>query len=230
MPRPTPATPAKRGGGGGAANPFQKLAENHASRAGSVSPSQRTPKSSPRPEPRDPHDAFLLPRTLEGTHHRKLRVLLQEFLKEATAWEEEHTLDGIRWASEMAQAWDDVATATLAIPGTDALAGEQRRARLVPVLMQLEEASAQLAKMCTRLVRSIRTHSSASMPTRWSCSPSKVARCTLRLPQEVALKPSHMSPCGAHGPWTDLVRDCPCLPQYAHLRVSLCNTVCLRFT
>ena len=55
------------------------------------------------------HDAFLKARALEGTHHRRLRALLQDFLRECLAWEETHTLEGVALATEIRQAWDDVA-------------------------------------------------------------------------------------------------------------------------
>lgn len=148
MARGSPA--ARRGGG--AASPFAKLAENTAvGRRGTAS--GRAAPGSPRavPEARDPHDAFLLPRTLEETHHRRLRILLHEFVAEATAWEEAHTLDGIRWASEMAQVWDDLHAVSAS---DDARASdEQRRARTVPLLLQWEDAHAHLTRMLARLVR-----------------------------------------------------------------------------
>lgn len=136
-------SPAAQRRSGGAASPFAKLAENTAA-------GRRTPVGSPRavPEARDPHDAFLLPRTLEDTHHRQLRQLLHDFVAEATAWEEAHTLDGIRWASQMAQVWDDL-YASDTTQGSD----EQRRARTVPLLLQWEEAHAHLLRMLARLVR-----------------------------------------------------------------------------
>lgn len=128
MARHSPATPARRGGG---ASPFSKLAQNTASPA-----SARL--SSPRSEPRDPSDAFLGARTQEGTHHRKLRALLQEFVREATKWEEEH-LDMVRWASQASQAWDDVHEM------------HAHAERLVTPLMHLEEARTHLVKMHARL-------------------------------------------------------------------------------
>jgi len=145
-------SPAAQRRGGGAASPFAKLAENTAAgRRGS--PHSRAGPGSPRavPEARDPHDAFLLPRTLEDTHHRRLRTLLHEFAAEATAWEEEHTLDGIRWASEMAQVWDDLHAAAAA--DDTRASDEQRRARTVPLLVQWEDAHAHLTRMLARLVR-----------------------------------------------------------------------------
>ena len=160
MPRPSPATPSKRSSA--ASSPFQKLAENTAAQASSTppkppgtSPAQRIARSSPKPEPRDPHDAFLTPRALEGTQHRRLRTILQEFIKEATAWEEEHTFDGIRWATEAAQAWDDIyaALAPTDPHGQVQNDDEQRRARVIPLLVQLEQASIHLNKMQNRLVR-----------------------------------------------------------------------------
>lgn len=111
MPKRTPGTPSKK-----AANaPFAKFAENTAS---PVASSSSSPKpwagrtSSPRvsrEEPRDPHDAFLLPRTSEQTHHRRLRTLLADFVRETTEWEEVHTLDGIKWASDAKQTWEEMA-------------------------------------------------------------------------------------------------------------------------
>lgn len=145
-------SPAAQRRGAGAASPFAKLAENTAAgRRGS--PHGRAVPGSPRavPEARDPHDAFLLPRTLEDTHHRRLRTLLHEFVAEATAWEEAHTLDGIRWASEMAQVWDDLHAA--AASDDTRASDEQRRARTVPLLVQWEDAHAHLTRMLARLVR-----------------------------------------------------------------------------
>ncbi|WFD19918.1 hypothetical protein MCAP1_002160 [Malassezia caprae] len=142
MARGSPA--ARRGG---AASPFAKLAENTAGRRGSTGTAPGSPRAAP--EARDPHDAFLLPRTLEETHHRRLRTLLHEFVAEATAWEEAHTLDGIRWASEMAQVWDDLHAVSAS---DDARASdEQRRARTVPLLLQWEDAHAHLTRMLARL-------------------------------------------------------------------------------
>ena len=132
-----PATPAKRGGSA-ASSPFSKLAQN-------VSASPKSPRS----EPRDPFDAFLVPRALEGTHHRKLRAILQDFLKEATAWEEEHTIDGIRWATQASQAWDDIHAAL----GTAEDTHLDRSERIIPLLLQLEEARASLGKTLSRLER-----------------------------------------------------------------------------
>lgn len=132
-----PATPAKRGGSA-ASSPFSKLAQN-------VSASPKSPRS----EPRDPLDAFLVPRALEGTHHRKLRTILQDFLKEATAWEEEHTIDGIRWATQASQAWDDIRAAQGRAEDTDL----DRSERIIPLLLQLEEARAFLIKTLSRLER-----------------------------------------------------------------------------
>ena len=132
-----PATPAKRGGSA-ASSPFSKLAQN-------VSASPKSPRS----EPRDPFDAFLVPRALEGTHHRKLRAILQDFLKEATAWEEEHTIDGIRWATQASQAWDEIHAAL----GTAEDTHLDRSERIIPLLLQLEDARASLGKTLSRLER-----------------------------------------------------------------------------
>lgn len=78
---------------------------------------------------------------------------MQEFIKEATAWEEEHTFDGIRWATEAAQAWDDIyaALAPTDPHGQVQNDDEQRRARVIPLLVQLEQASVHLNKMQNRL-------------------------------------------------------------------------------
>lgn len=171
MARGTPSTPGKKGG---ASNPFQKLADNTAARAGNASPTGRGARASPRASPaaggaggsagasagasapappRDPHDAFLLPRVYEQTYHRRLRGLLQDFMREATGWEEEHTLDGLRWATEAAQAWDDILAACHgSAAATASMADEQRRAQLVPLLLQVEAARTALMHMLTRLV------------------------------------------------------------------------------
>lgn len=132
-----PATPVKRGGRA-ASSPFSKLAQN-------VSASPKSPRS----ESCDPLDAFLVPRALEGTHHRKLRTILQDFLKEATAWEEEHTMDGIRWATQASQAWDDIYAARGTAEDTDL----ERSERIIPLLLQLEEARSFLTKNISRLER-----------------------------------------------------------------------------
>ncbi|KAI3627743.1 hypothetical protein CBS14141_001744 [Malassezia furfur] len=130
MPKRPPATPSRRA----ANSPFAKLAENTASPSSTPPHGGAGKVGSPRtaPEPRDPHDAFLIPRTAEQTYHRRLRALLQDFLKEATAWEEEHTLEGIKWASDAKQTWEEISN-------------------VVPLLQNLEQASAQLAKMLDRL-------------------------------------------------------------------------------
>lgn len=106
MPKRPPATPSRRA----ANSPFAKLAENTASPSSTPPHGGAGKVGSPRtaPEPRDPHDAFLIPRTAEQTYHRRLRALLQDFLKEATAWEEEHTLEGIKWASDAKQTWEEI--------------------------------------------------------------------------------------------------------------------------
>lgn len=106
MPKKGPATPNRRA----ANSPFAKLAENTALPSSTPPPTRPKHATSPRTPsaPRDPHDAFLLPRAAEQTHHRRLRALLQDFLKEAIEWEEAHTLDGIKWASEAKQIWEEI--------------------------------------------------------------------------------------------------------------------------
>ncbi|WFD37555.1 uncharacterized protein MJAP1_000500 [Malassezia japonica] len=165
MPKRTPGTPSKK-----AANaPFAKFAENTTS---PVASSSSSPKpwagrtSSPRvsrEEPRDPHDAFLLPRTSEQTQHRRLRTLLADFVRETTEWEEVHTLDGIKWASDAKQTWEEMASllrrpesASSDAPPAD-MDDEKLRASLIPLLQNLEQSTVQLHKMVERLVR-LRSH------------------------------------------------------------------------
>ncbi|WFD36179.1 protein farnesyltransferase [Malassezia cuniculi] len=143
--------------GRGVQSPFAKLAENNAARAAAppspagssgsrASKARPSAPSSPAPPATGAvaHDAFQLPRALESTTHRRLRGLLQDVLREATLWEEEHTLEGIKWASEAKSAWDQVATA--------ALAGDARRAELVSALQTIDEASEQLHSSLARIV------------------------------------------------------------------------------
>ncbi|WFD45949.1 hypothetical protein GLX27_000576 [Malassezia furfur] len=151
MPKRPPATPSRRA----ANSPFAKLAENTASPSSTPPHGGAGKVGSPRtaPEPRDPHDAFLIPRTAEQTYHRRLRALLQDFLKEATAWEEEHTLEGIKWASDAKQTWEEISNLLRPTNADTQTArdDEQIRSSVVPLLQNLEQASAQLAKMLDRL-------------------------------------------------------------------------------
>lgn len=184
--------------GGGAASPFAKLAENAAGRANS------RPTGSPRqaPEARDPHHAFLLPRHLEETHHRRLRTLLHDFVGEATAWEEAHTLDGIRWASEMAQLWDDLHAVSTP---DEILSEEQRRARTVPLLLQWEEVHAHLLRVLTRLVRAITDHRSSMLGAWRPLWTLHAHSCTTRR-RGASARRRCRRPCGVLGRWTDSVR------------------------
>lgn len=140
--------------GRGALSPFAKLAENTAARAETPpsSPAGSRPRAraaggsqSPVPAGTVSHDHFQLPRALESTTHRRLRAVLQEVLRAATAWEEEHTLEGIRWATEAKGAWEQVSAA--------ALAGDGRRAELISALQTIDTASEQLHGMLARIAR-----------------------------------------------------------------------------
>ncbi|WFD31500.1 hypothetical protein MSPP1_002537 [Malassezia sp. CBS 17886] len=155
MPKKAPGTQRPSAGA-----PFLKLAENAASVRGGSPGGAGSPRGAraargPSPPP-SPHDAFLTPRTLESTFHRRLRTLLQDFVREATEWEEAHTLDGIRWATDAKTAWEQAAAclqAERAVGGAPWDGAEMRRAALVPVLQQLEIVREELDAMVTLLRR-----------------------------------------------------------------------------
>ncbi|WFC98310.1 hypothetical protein MYAM1_001036 [Malassezia yamatoensis] len=160
MPKRAPSTPSKKA----ANSPFVKLAENTALPERTPPRQGSSNANSPRatPSPRDSHDAFLLPRSGEQTYHRRLRSLLQEFLKEAVAWEETHTLDGIRWASEAKQIWEEVDGLRRSEHLTShARDDECTRGSLIPLLQNLEQATSQLYQVLERLKLSSRINAIA---------------------------------------------------------------------
>ena len=53
----------------------------------------------------------ILSRDFETTYHRQCRTLLVAFVAAAKAWEEVATFDGLRWAKEAVEGWEDVAAA-----------------------------------------------------------------------------------------------------------------------
>jgi hypothetical protein len=53
----------------------------------------------------------MLSRDFETTYHRQCRTLLVAFVAAAKAWEEIATFDGLRWAKEAVEGWEDVAAA-----------------------------------------------------------------------------------------------------------------------
>ncbi|SNX83816.1 uncharacterized protein MEPE_02524 [Melanopsichium pennsylvanicum] len=50
----------------------------------------------------------LLSRDYETTYHRQCRTLLMAFVAAARMWEEVATFDGLKWAKEAAEGWEDV--------------------------------------------------------------------------------------------------------------------------
>lgn len=130
-------------------SPFAKLAEN---RAGTPSPGRgkarsgasASPSASPArasAEPLSAADSFQLARALETPAHRRLRELLADAVREATAWEEAHTLDGLEYATEAKSAWEQVAAAGRA------------HAELVAALQTIDGAAARLDGVCARMAR-----------------------------------------------------------------------------
>ena len=199
----------------GPQSPFSKLAENAGTGSPGRSPGRGSPARSSRAgSPAAPpgvvaHDAFLAPRTHEGTQHRRLRTLLQEFLREATLWEETHTLEGIQLATSVKQAWEDVARCLATDESAaEARSAEVRRAQVVPLLQQLEECTEQLYKLLPRLVRWQNTWRSGlpcSGNTRSASAHMRTrrTRCCKIQPRHARL-PRCVSPCGAPGRWSSL--------------------------
>lgn len=50
----------------------------------------------------------LLSRDFETTYHRQCRTLLLAFVSAARMWEEIATFDGLKWAKEAVEGWEDV--------------------------------------------------------------------------------------------------------------------------
>lgn len=89
-----------------------------------------------------PADSFQLARALETPAHRRLRELLADAVREATAWEEAHTLDGLEYATEAKSAWEQVGAAVGRAP-----------VELVAALQTIDGACARLDGVCARMAR-----------------------------------------------------------------------------
>ncbi|PWY99410.1 hypothetical protein BCV70DRAFT_200980 [Testicularia cyperi] len=104
-PKKGPSTPkgSKTAGGGG--NRSISL-----SARSSPGPSSRAGSGNPMPGPStsmfDP--TGLLSRDQETTYHRQFRTALQTFMAAARTWEEVATFDGLKWAKEALDSWNDI--------------------------------------------------------------------------------------------------------------------------
>ncbi|PWN50717.1 hypothetical protein IE53DRAFT_81487 [Violaceomyces palustris] len=95
-PTPSPSTPKTP-------HTFSPFRSNSSNKGSSTTPTPSTNSNGGSNPP-----TLLLSRSNETTYHRRLRGLLQEFFRSSQSWEQVVSFEGIKWATEVREAWTQV--------------------------------------------------------------------------------------------------------------------------